>query len=440
MDLESSETDNIRTILIHRYAEFLRLSDEELILVKRILFDDEVSRKKLLHSTPWGITKTDLLIKKLRDEGIISVLPVENDKKGRRPLTYRIRKDLGFFLGVEVNIAYDRIVMIGMNGERIAVREYASSLSENAVMDVIDQHIRQFLSEQGVELERVWAVGVGTHASFEDSERIVRDSFSPEQSSFFSNHAEFFPLKHYLEQQLNVPVFLERPKLLVTIPYHRRKVQQLKATCVSVNIGYGAGMAIFIEGRYYPGSSNLAGEIGHLVIPGNTKLCYCGNYGCLQTVLSYKGICEEALRQLQIQKSSGILSRIQEAEITGPDYERGVNHIIQMALENDKACMGIIMDIATTLGTVLASIVSLFNPDMVTIFSLLVKAGDLFAGPLKMAMQKNTFSPSLSSMETELVPLQPYAVATGGAFDSREECFHLIETMRIAPCGNTFRQ
>ena len=413
-----------------KYGAFQKVSDEEIELIQSILIDGNKTKKQVQQSSPWGMSKTDFIIRDLREKNLLNVLRGEQDTKGRKPFAYQMNGTIGYFLGMEVDIAYDRIVLVDMNGEITASAEFTPSLGEKGVMGTICLHINSFLKSQGFTLSRIWAIGIGTHASFEDSEGIIQDTFNPDGISLNSSNAGFFPLKKHLEENLGIPVFLERPKLLVTMPANHRNIQKSQSNCISVNIGYGTGMAVFIGGKNYQGSSNLSGEIGHITIPGNDKLCFCGNTGCLQTIISYKAICEETLKQMRNLADSGISPSIREDELLGPDYEKGVLAIIRKAQENDKTCMNVITYAASTLGKIIAEVISVFNPDKLLIYSLLVTAGELFSDPLKVSLRSYTFSPSLNKMDMELIPLEPFSVSTGGAFNAREHCFEQIKLIR----------
>ncbi len=53
---------------------------------------------------------------------------------------------------------------------------------------------------------------------------------------------------------------------------------------VMLDISTGLGLGVFTGGRLLEGHSGLAGELGHLTIDPNGRLCGCGNRGCLETV------------------------------------------------------------------------------------------------------------------------------------------------------------
>ena len=59
-----------------------------------------------------------------------------------------------------------------------------------------------------------------------------------------------------------------------------------------VDVGEGLGGAIVLNGGLYPNSLPLSGELGHTPVPGNPRPCGCGGTGCLETLLSRRGLLQ----------------------------------------------------------------------------------------------------------------------------------------------------
>jgi predicted NBD/HSP70 family sugar kinase len=59
-----------------------------------------------------------------------------------------------------------------------------------------------------------------------------------------------------------------------------------------VDFGQGVGGAIVLEGKLYTPPMPLSGEVGHTPVPGNKRRCGCGAVGCLETLVSERGLLE----------------------------------------------------------------------------------------------------------------------------------------------------
>lgn len=59
-----------------------------------------------------------------------------------------------------------------------------------------------------------------------------------------------------------------------------------------VDFGYGVGGAVMVDGRLYANPLPISGEIGHTPVKGNLRTCGCGAVGCVETLISRRGLLE----------------------------------------------------------------------------------------------------------------------------------------------------
>jgi len=59
-----------------------------------------------------------------------------------------------------------------------------------------------------------------------------------------------------------------------------------------VDFGEGVGGTIVIGGKLYTNPLPLSGELGHTPAPGNKRPCGCGAVGCLETLISTRGLLQ----------------------------------------------------------------------------------------------------------------------------------------------------
>jgi predicted NBD/HSP70 family sugar kinase len=59
-----------------------------------------------------------------------------------------------------------------------------------------------------------------------------------------------------------------------------------------VDFGEGVGGAIIVEGKPLANPLPISGEIGHTPVPGNVRPCGCGAVGCMETLISLRGLLE----------------------------------------------------------------------------------------------------------------------------------------------------
>jgi predicted NBD/HSP70 family sugar kinase len=64
-----------------------------------------------------------------------------------------------------------------------------------------------------------------------------------------------------------------------------------------VDSGSGVGAAAITGGRLYTGPLPLSGELGHTPVLGNDRRCGCGAIGCVETLVSRKGLLATAAQE-----------------------------------------------------------------------------------------------------------------------------------------------
>lgn len=59
-----------------------------------------------------------------------------------------------------------------------------------------------------------------------------------------------------------------------------------------VDFGEGVGGALVVGGKIYSNPLPISGELGHTPVVGNSRPCGCGSLGCLETLVSTRGLLQ----------------------------------------------------------------------------------------------------------------------------------------------------
>ena len=121
----------------------------------------------------------------------------------------------------------------------------------------------------------------------------------------------FSPNLHWLEK-VNLPRLVGQVWTLPVL-----LVQEIRALALGhltavpggddfflVDFGQGVGGAIVLDGKLYSHPNPLSGEFGHTPVPGNRRRCGCGAIGCLETLVSERGLLE-SFRQASERQGEG---------------------------------------------------------------------------------------------------------------------------------------
>ena len=161
---------------------------------------------------------------------------------------------------------------------------------------------------------------------------------------------------------------------------------------IGMTIGTGIGGGLIFNGQLYHGSSDVAGEIGHTTIDQTGRRCGCGNYGCLEAYASGPAIAERAREALTFDPSSIL------PELVGGNLSRiTAQTVYEAAAEGDAVAREVVRDTARFLGTGIANLLNIFNPDVVVISGGVTQAGDALFTPLRAEVRRRAFKPAVDA-------------------------------------------
>ncbi len=87
-----------------------------------------------------------------------------------------------------------------------------------------------------------------------------------------------------------VPVLVVQEERALALGHHRQHSEQ--EDFLLVDFGDGVGGAILVGGKPFAGPLPISGELGHTPVPGNLRKCGCGAIGCVETLISARGLLE----------------------------------------------------------------------------------------------------------------------------------------------------
>jgi glucokinase len=161
---------------------------------------------------------------------------------------------------------------------------------------------------------------------------------------------------------------------------------------VGMTIGTGIGGGLILDGRLYHGASDVAGEIGHTTIDQNGRRCGCGNYGCLEAYASGPAIAERAREALAFGEASLL------PDMVGGDLSRiTAQTVYAAASEGDAVAREVVRDTARYLGTGIANLLNIFNPDVVVVAGGVTQAGEALFEPLRAEVRRRAFKPAVDA-------------------------------------------
>lgn len=186
---------------------------------------------------------------------------------------------------------------------------------------------------------------------------------------------------------------------------------------VFLTIGTGLGSGVILNNRIWHGAKGYGGELGHITIEPEGRICNCGNRGCLETLVSATAIVERALQYSRAYPSS-TLSSIDEKQLTS-------EKVYQEAVRGDSLARWVLKETGTYLGIAIANIINLLNIELVVLGGQVMNAGDYILLPAKKEAERRAIKGSFASAEIKLSALGGNAGMVGAAMLAAQQTGYL---------------
>ena len=211
------------------------------------------------------------------------------------------------------------------------------------------------------------------------------------------------PFKANLEKLISIPVLLENDANAAGWAEYRYGAGVGTKHMVMLTIGTGVGGAVIADSRMLRGGFGIAGELGHIRLVPNGKLCGCGQHGCLESYGSGSALLKSA-RELV---ASGDPKGARLAQLERNAGQLTGNEVYQAIREQDPGALELLAELGSWIGQAIGSLVAVLDPEMVVIGGGVSAAGDLLLDPIREAFLEHLpargFRPELKIVAAEFV-------------------------------------
>lgn len=187
-------------------------------------------------------------------------------------------------------------------------------------------------------------------------------------------------LKRMLRDGFRLPVRVDNDVNVLALTEKRLGAGQGVRNMICLALGTGVGGAIVADGRLVHGAWGGAGELGHMSVDFQGIPCICGARGCLEQYASGTGIARRMRERLS---STGRAEQLDTREVFAR-WEAG-----------DPLAADVMNETIAALGTAIASLIHLFNPELIIVGGGVAEAGKLLMERLREEVSRRAM-PSLA--------------------------------------------
>ncbi|MBA4259411.1 MAG: ROK family transcriptional regulator [Chitinophaga sp.] len=359
--------------------------------LKKLIFNfldqtESASITELSKELNISVPKTTSLIAELIEEGLISDYGKIDSTGGRKANLYGLIGDAGFFLGVDVKKYYINIGLLNFKKQLVSKKYRIAFKLENTAesLDQLVHIVQNFIKELPIKKEKILSLGINLSGRINHTKGY--------SYSFF--HFQEEPLSKILQDQIGIKTYLENDSRAMAFGEFCSGEVNTEKNVLFVNVDYGVGLGILIDGKVYYGKSGFSGEFGHIPFFNNEIICHCGKKGCLETEASGNALIRKFKEKIKQGYTSSVLKKNKKIE------EITLTDIIQAAQNEDVLTIELLAEIGENLGKGLAVLINVFNPELIILGGTLSESGDYLRLPTKSSINK--YSLSLVNSDTQL--------------------------------------
>lgn len=295
---------------------------------------------------------------------------------GRRPTIYLINSTLEkYIVAVAMDQLITRLTIYNLSRKVIYPMQqldYELSSPDNTVDDLI-YFINTSIEKSGLDRENIIGIGVSM-PGFVNLENGVNHSYLKVKQGQ--------TLQKYLSLQTNLPVFIDNDSSLIAHAELKfGEAKNMKEVMV-INIGWGTGLGMIINGKLYRGSSGSAGEFSHIPLSDSDNLCSCGRKGCLEVDTSLIVMAKRAKEAI----AKGADSKMKEMFLDKNTHE--ADHFLNAVSEQDPVALSVMSKAIFQLGKGIATLIHIMNPECIVLSGKGSKAGSMLLPPIQQAINE----------------------------------------------------
>lgn len=365
-----------------------------------IYFNDKNTIAELSQSLNSSIPSITALVDELVEEKWISETGFAISRQGRRPAIYGVNPNKNYVLVLDINTHDTRIAVLNLKNEIVFSQVSDLQLKNNpSFLETLFQLVDNIVEQKVSKGQDVIALGVSIPGLVNKKTGI--------NYTYKSLNSQDVSLSKLIENYYNLPTFVINDSKATAFGEYHFGFAKGKSHVLSVNVDWGIGLGIVINGEIFDGASGFAGELGHIQVNPDGVLCNCGKVGCLDTITSASSL----LKNIKDGLRNGHVSKLDEYKDSLENINLEI--VIDAAQKGDGFAIDIIHNIGLELGKGLSIAVHLFNPQIIIIDGVLSKAQKLIVNPIEHAINKYCLTDFKEDLSIEISQLSEDAKIFG---------------------------
>jgi predicted NBD/HSP70 family sugar kinase len=372
------------------------------LILREFYFSGHLSCADLSDRIGKSLPFTTKILNELIDEDCVIESGYAPSSGGRRPAMFTIRPDTIYILSVAMDQLVTRISLMDIHNKHVGeIEKFELPLRSNPdALSLLAEKMEEVIRSSAVDKKKIIGVGIGM-PGFIDSKKGINYSFLESKDK---------TVTQYLSEKINLPVYIDNDSSLIALAELRFGIARHQKNAMVINISWGVGLGMILNGELFRGHNGFAGEFSHIPLFNNNKLCGCGKTGCLETETSLLVIIEKATQGLKEGRQSGLSKNFPTGH-----FEQDYEAIITAALRGDQFAIELLAEVGYNIGRGIAILIHLMNPESVILSGRGALAGKVLQAPIQQALNKDCIPRLAANTVVEVSTLGHEAELIGSA-------------------------
>lgn len=301
-----------------------------------------------------------------------------------------------YYLGIDLGGTNIAAGVVNDNYEIIKKKSTPTLANRDGKLIIKDmaELCRSIIAECGLTLDDIAYAGIATPGTANSETGIVE----------YANNLPFkdFPIADLLKEYLGIKkVYIENDANAAAKAEAIAGAAKGAKYSVMITLGTGLGGGIVLNGQVYSGFNHAGAELGHIVIQKDGKQCTCGRRGCWETYSSATGLANMTREHLIKARQEGRKTIIED--MIGGNLDNCNARVSFSAMkQGDQVGKEIVDEYISYLASGIATIINIFQPNVLSIGGGVCGEKDYLLKPLKEAVFAQTYTKGDAAKQTQI--------------------------------------
>lgn len=327
-----------------------------------------ISRRDIAKSVNLTPSTVTLLVSEMISVGILyeGEEIVESGRAGRRTILIQINRDFGYLVGVCVEPNRLSFAISFLGGEVIDKFVVPHNKKNSELIDTLLELTEKLIFAQHNLHGRFCAIGISISGQVDPGAGISINSYG-----VLPPHTD---LCEIFNKRFNTPVFMDNNVRSLACAEVGTQTNGKNINGLFIKHDPGFGSTLLLGGEVFSGSRNSSGELGHVRVVDNNKLCICGRTGCLSTVVATSELIGDAMSAFS-PNTTPELWRL----CSGSPHNIELKSLVKSAELGDKPIVKLLEDAVVAMSQVIQAALLTMDGDTIITFGVIFEMDWFFS-------------------------------------------------------------